>query len=116
MEFALTVGLLMLLAVATAQLALFLHYRTSLEVAAQEGAFEAALAGHGPGDAAPTTRQLWRQLEPGGGPVQVDVQVQGELVVVSARTAAPAVLPLPLPAVSVRAVHSIERFQPGSAP
>ena len=42
-EFALTVGLLMLLVVLTAQVAIYLHYRGSLDTAAREGAFQAAL-------------------------------------------------------------------------
>ena len=40
-EFSLVVGLLMLLVVATAQVAIVLHYRSTLQLAAQEGAFEA---------------------------------------------------------------------------
>ena len=120
-EFCLVVGLVMLLVVATAQVAIVLHYQSSLQLAAQEGAFEGSLSGHGAGDATATTRSLWTQLEPHAGPITVTASEQGDLVVVSAETQAPAILPLPLPPftrlrVSVRAVHTVERFQPGSLP
>jgi hypothetical protein len=120
-EFSLVVGLLMLLVVATAQVAIVLHYRSGLQLAAQEGTFEGSLSGHGTADAAATTRSLWSQLEPGAKPARVTASVQGNLVVVSAETEAPALLPLPLPPFTrlplrVRAVHTIERFQPGSQP
>lgn len=118
-EFSLTVGLLMLLIVATVQIAIFLHYRSSLQLAAQEGAFEGSLTGHGTGDATTTANALWAKLEPGAAPAQVSASVQGDLVVVQARAVAPAILPVPVPPftampVSVRSVHTIERFQPGS--
>jgi hypothetical protein len=120
-EFCLVVGLVMLLAVATAQVAIVLYYRSSLQLAAQEGAFEGSLSGHGTNDAAATTRSLWTELEPHAGAVTVIASEQGDLVVVTAETQAPAILPLPLPPftrlrVSVRAVHTVERFQPGSQP
>ncbi len=118
-EFSLTVGLLMLLIVATVQIAIFLHYRSSLQLAAQEGAFEGSLTGHGTGDATATANALWAKLEPGAAPAQVSASVQGDLVVVQAHALAPAILPVPVPPftampVSVRSVHTIERFQPGS--
>lgn len=120
-EFGLTVGLLMLLVVGTAQVAIFLHYRSALQLAAQEGAFEGSLVGHGPGDANTTTRQLWSKLVPSGGPVQVTVTSQGNLIMVSAEASAPALLPLPVPPfaslpVRVHATHTVERFRPGSTP
>ncbi len=120
-EFSLVVGLLMLLIVATAQVAIALHYRSSLQLATQEAAFEGALAGHGPTDATLTANALWSKLEPGAGPARVTAAVKGDLVVVSAQADAPALLPLPFPPftrlpVSVRSVHTIERFQPGSQP
>ncbi len=120
-EFSLVVGLLMLLVVATAQVAIVVHYRSSLQLAAQEGAFEAGLAGHGPADATATADALWSKVEPGAGQARFSATVQGDLVVVSAQADAPALLPLPFPPfthvpVSVRAVHTIERFQPGSGP
>src|SRR5439155_17708875 len=40
-EFALTIGLLMVLVVATAQVAIYLHYRNSIVLACREGGFEA---------------------------------------------------------------------------
>jgi len=118
-EFSLTVGLLMLLIVATVQVAIFLHYRSSLQLAAQEGAFEGSLTGHGTADATTTTNALWAKLEPGAAPAQVSASMQGDLVVVQARAVAPAILPVPVPPftsmpVSVRSVHTVERFQPGS--
>jgi Flp pilus assembly protein TadG len=120
-EFTLTVALLMVLVVATVQVAIFLHYRSSLQLAAQEGAFEGSLAGHGPADATNTADALWAKLEPSGGPAQVSASVQGNLVVVQAHAVAPAILPVPVPPftsmpVNVRSVHTIERFQAGSAP
>ncbi len=119
-EFALTVGLLMLLIVLTAQVAIFLHYRGSLDTAAREGAFEAALVGHTPADGRPTTHDMWSKLEPGGGAIQVDARRQGSLVVVDASGTAPALLPVPVPpfrALPIRAhaVHTVEQFQPGVA-
>ncbi len=118
-EFSLTVALVMLLVVATVQVAIFLHYRSSLQLAAQEGAFEASLTGHGTADATATASALWAKLEPGAAPAQVSASVQGELVVVQAHAVAPAILPVPVPPftsmpVSVRSVHTVERFQPGS--
>lgn len=120
-EFALTIGLVMLLALAVVQVAVFLHYRSSLQLATEEGAFEGGLAGHGPADATATANALWAKLEPGAAPAQVSASVQGDLVVVQARAVAPALLPVPVPPftslpVNARSVHSIERFQPGSGP
>jgi Flp pilus assembly protein TadG len=119
-EFALTVGLLMLLIVLTAQVAIYLHYRGSLDTAAREGAFQAALVGHTPADGRQATSDLWAKLEPGGGVIQVEAHRQGNLVVVNARGTAPALLPVPvspyraLP-ISAQAVHTVEQFQPGSS-
>lgn len=116
-EFALTVGVVMLLVVGVGQAAVILHYRTTLQLAAQEGAFEASLVGHEPADAVAETRDLWARLEPGAGPIEVSASTQGDLVVVSARATAPALLPVPVPPfthwpVNARAVHTIERFAP----
>ncbi len=118
-EFSLTVALLMLLIVATVQVAIFLHYRSSLQLAAQEGAFEGSLTGHGTADATATANALWARLEPGAAPAQVSASMQGDLVVVHAKAVAPAILPVPVPPftsmpVSVRSVHTVERFEPGS--
>jgi Flp pilus assembly protein TadG len=109
-EFALTVGLLMLVVVLTAGLALYLHYRSDLETAAREGAFEASLVGHTPEDGRRTTLELWSRLEPGSSAIQVDVSRSGNLIVVTARGTAYGGLP-----VHAQADHSIERFQAGSA-
>ena len=120
-EFGLVIGLLMLLVVATSQVAIFLVYRSSLQLAAEEGAFEASLAGHGTGDATTTTDALWSKLEPNAGRPAVTVAVRGDLVVVGAEVDAPAILPLPVPPftrlpIRVSAAHTVERFQPGSQP
>lgn len=120
-EFALTVGLLMLLVVLTAELAIYLHYRSSLDTAAREGAFEAALAGHGEADGQRATTDLWTKLEPGGGAIQVHVQRQGRLIVVDASGTAPTMIPVPIApyrALPIRshAVHTVEVFEPGSTP
>jgi Flp pilus assembly protein TadG len=117
-EFSLTVGLLMLLAILVAQVAIYLHYRSSLDLATKEGAFEASLVGHQPADGEAETRQMWTKLEPGGGWVKVSASQQGDFVVVSASAVAPAILPMPFPPytalpVSSRSVHTVERFQPG---
>ena len=117
-EFSLTVGLLMLLAILVAQVAIYLHYRSSLELATKEGAFEASLVGHQPGDGETETRQMWTKLEPGGGQIKVSASQEGALVVVTASGVAPAILPMPFPPytslpVSSRSVHTVERFQPG---
>jgi TadE-like protein len=119
-EFSFTVGLLMLLVVVTAQVAIFLHYRSSLDTAAREGAFEAALAGHTPADGTRTTLDLWAKLEPGGGPIEVHTHRQGELVVLDASGTSPVLLPVPIPPyhalpIHARAVHTIERFQGATA-
>jgi TadE-like protein len=116
-EFALVVGVVMFLVVAVGQAAVIEHYRSTLQLAAQEGAFEASLVGHEPADGVAQTRDLWARLEPGAGPIAVSASVQGDLVVVSAQTTAPALLPVPVPPftgwpVNVRAVHTIERFAP----
>ena len=63
-EFSLTVGLLMLLVVATAQVAIFLNYRSSLDLATREGAFQASLVGHRASDGQAETESLWKKLEP----------------------------------------------------
>jgi len=120
-EFSLAVMMLVVVIAATAQVAVDLHYRTSLQLATQEGAFEGSLAGHGPPDAQVTTAHLWSKLEPGGRPVRITATTQGDLVVVSAQADAPVLLPLPFPPftklpLQVRSVHTIERFQPGSKP
>ena len=120
-EFSLTVGLLMLLVVATAQVAIYLHYRNSLDLATKEGAFQASLVGHQPKDGELATRQLWTKVEPGGGRVDITATRQGNLVIVTAKTYAPAIVPVPiapfnrLPVIS-RSVHTEELFQPGSRP
>ena len=120
-EFSFTVALLMLLVVLSAQVAIYLHYRNSLDLATKEGAFEAGLAGHTLQDGEQTTRELWAKLEPGGGTIQVQVSRAGRLVIVTAEGSAPAILPIPMPPfnslpVSSRAVHTVEVFQPGSGP
>jgi Flp pilus assembly protein TadG len=119
-EFSLTVGLLMLLIILTAQIAIFLHYRSSLDTATREGAFEAALVGHTPADGRQATVGLWAKLEPGGGTIQVEAHRQGNLVVVTATGTAPALLPMPVPPfnalpIRARAVHTVEQFQSGTA-
>jgi Flp pilus assembly protein TadG len=119
-EFALTVGLLMLLIVLTAQVAIYLHYRGSLDTAAREGAFQAALVGHTPADGKQATLDLWTMLEPGGRAIHVEAHREGNLVVVNARGTAPALLPVPVPPyralpISAQAVHTVEQFQPGSS-
>jgi len=119
-EFSLTVGLLMLLVVVTAQLAIFLNYRSSLELATREGAYQASLVGHQPSDGQLETQSLWAKLEPGAQPADVTVSREGNLVVVTASAYAPAILPIPIPPftrlpVQARSVHTIEQFEPGSS-
>ncbi len=112
-EFVLTIGLWMLVVIGAGELAIFQFYDSSLRLAAQEGAFQASLVGHGPADASTTTRQLWTELAPNGGPLKVSVTSRGDLVTVSAQASAPVGLPIRL---NARATHTIERFRPGSAP
>lgn len=119
-EFSLTVGLLMLLVVVTAQVAIFLNYRSSLELATREGAYQASLVGHQPRDGQLETQSLWAKLEPGAQPAVVTVSREGNLVVVTASAYAPAILPIPIPPftrlpVQARSVHTIEQFEPGSS-
>jgi Flp pilus assembly protein TadG len=120
-EFALTIGMVMFLVIATAQLAILLHDRSSLDLATREGAYEGSLVGHGPADAIATTRQLWAKLEPGGRQLQVQASRQGNLIVVDAKVSVPALFPIPYPPYTSlvahsHSVHTIEVFQPGSAP
>ena len=119
-EFSLTVGLLMLLVVVTAQVAIFLNYRSSLDLATREGAYQASLVGHQPSDGQLETQSLWAKLEPGAQPADVTVSREGNLVVVTASAYAPAILPIPIPPftrlpVQARSVHTIEQFEPGSS-
>ena len=119
-EFSLTVGLLMLLVVVTAQVAIFLNYRSSLDLATREGAYQASLVGHQPRDGQLETQSLWAKLEPGAQPAVVTVSREGNLVVVTASAYAPAILPIPIPPftrlpVQARSVHTIEQFEPGSS-
>jgi Flp pilus assembly protein TadG len=120
-EFSFTVAVLMVLVVVSAQVAIYLHYRNSLDLATKEGAFEAGLAGHTLQDGEQTTLQLWAKLEPGGGKITVQAVREGDLVIVTAKGTAPAILPVPIPPfdalpLNSRAVHTIEVFQPGSGP
>ena len=119
-EFALTIGVLMLLVVATAQVAIYLHYRNSLALACREGAFQAALAGHSLNDGTRAAVDLWQKLEPSAAPISVTTR-ESSLVTISIRGSAPAILPVPVPPftklpIAAQCVHTIERFQPGSSP
>ena|SRR5579859_1359455 len=114
-EFSLTVGLLMLVVVATAQIAIVLHYRYNLTLATREGAYEASLLNHGPADAQRTTHQVWTAVEPDGGTIEVTVTRSGDLVIVTARAYAPALIPGPVPPfktwpISARSAHTVEVF------
>jgi Flp pilus assembly protein TadG len=120
-EFAMTIGLLMLLVVSAAQLAIFLHYRSSLDLAIREGAFQASLVGHSGKDGEVAAKELWHRIQPDAGPLDLKVAMDGRLVVVTASAYAPALLPMPAPPfnqirVQARAVHTVERFQSGSNP
>ena len=119
-EFALTIGLLMVLVVATAQLAIYLHYRNSLGLACREGAFEAGFAGHTLADGKRAALDLWQKLEPSAAPITVSAN-QSALASVSLRGWAPAIIPVPVPPftklpITASCAHTIERFQPGSGP
>ena len=120
-EFSMTIGLLMLLVVSSAQLAIFLHYRSSLDLAIREGAFQASLVGHSGKDGEVAAKELWHRIQPDAGPLDLKVSIDGRLVVVTASAYAPALLPMPAPPfnqirVKARAVHTVERFQAGSSP
>jgi len=120
-EFGVTVVALMFLVVGTAQSAIFLNYRTNLDLAAREGAFQGSLVGHQPSDGQTAAAHLWSQLEPGAQPADIKVTREGNLVVVTADAFAPALVPVPMPpfnrmAVHARSVHTIEEFEPGAAP
>lgn len=119
-EFALTIGLLMVLVVATAQLAIYLNYRNSLSLACKEGAFEAGLAGHTTADGIRAALDLWQKLEPSNPPVTVGAS-QSALVRLSLKSWAPAIVPVPVSPftkipVAASCAHTVERFQPGSSP
>ena len=120
-EFALTIGALMVLVVAVAQIAIYLHYRNSLALACREGAFQAGLAGHSLADGQQATADLWQKLEPQAGAVSTTAAQQSALVLISAHGSAPAVIPLPVPPftripITAQCVHTAERFEPGSSP
>lgn len=118
-EFALTFGLLMFLVVATAQVAILIHYGTSLDVASREGAFQAALAGNGTAQGQAAARQMWARLEPGAPAATITAERKGQLVIVTSTASAPALFPVPVPPfthfqLSTRAAHTIETFTAGS--
>ncbi len=118
-EFSLTLGLLMLLVVLTAQVAIYLHYRNGLALACKEGAFQAALAGHGASDGERAALDLWRKVAPSGGPITIATN-PSTLVSLSIHGWAPAIVPVPVPPftripITAQCVHTIERFQPGSS-
>ena len=116
-EFAMTIGLLMVLIVMTAEVALYLHHRNSLQLAAKEGAFEAALAGHTDQDGVAATQRMWSTVEPAGGPITVSISRSGRLVTVTASAPPPALVPIPgQSAMTQQAVHTVESFEPGSTP
>ncbi len=120
-EFALTVGALMVLVVGTAQVAIYLHYRNSLALACREGAFQAALAGHSAADGQRATLDFWQKLEPQAASISTAVTQVNALVMISARGWAPAIVPVPVPPftkipIAAQCVHTVERFQPGSSP
>ena len=119
-EFALTIGLVMVLVVATAQLAIYLNYRNSLSLACKEGAFQAGLVGHTLADGKTAAADLWQKLEPSKPPVTI-AATQSVLVRLSLQSSAPAIVPVPVAPftriqVSTSCAHTIERFQPGSSP
>ena len=119
-EFALTIGLVMVLVVATAQLAIYLNYRNSLSLACNEGVFEAGLAGHTLADGRRAATDIWQKLEPSNPPVTMGAAKSG-LVHLSLESWAPAIVPVPIPpftkiAVTASCAHTVEQFQPGSSP
>ncbi len=117
-EFALSFGLLMFVVVATAQVAILIHYGTSLDVASREGAFQAALAGNGTSQGLVAARQMWARLEPGAPPATITAERRGRLMIVTSTALAPALLPVPVPPFThfllrARAAHTIETFTAG---
>ena len=67
------------------------------------------------------TLQLWTKVRPGGGKVGITAIRQCNLVIVTAKTYAPAIVPVAIPPfnrlpVVSRSVHTEELFQPGSTP
>jgi len=120
-EFALTIGALMVLVVGVAQIAIYLHYRNSLALACREGAFQAGLAGHSLADGQQATVDLWQKLEPQASTISTTAAQQNALMVISAHVSAPAIVPLPVPpftriVIAAQCVHTAERFEPGSSP
>jgi Flp pilus assembly protein TadG len=118
-EFGLGFSLLMVLVVATAQFAILIHVGISLDAASREAAFQAALAGHGTQDGEQAAQDMWKRLEPDGGPLSVAVTQRGRLIVVDSTASAPALFPVPVPPFThyqlrTRAVHTVEVFEPGS--
>ncbi len=120
-EFALTIGALMVLVVGVAQIAIYLHYRNSLGLACREGAFQAALAGHSLSDGQQAAVDLWEKLEPHASAISTTARQQHALTVISAHASAPAIVPLPVPPftrilIASQCVHTVERFEPGTSP
>jgi len=111
-EFGVTFGLLMLVIVLTAEVAVYLHQRNSLELVAKEGAFEASLAGHTDRDGELAARRMWSAVEPGGGRLSLTVSRSGRLVAVTATATAP----LTGQANTGHSAHTVEAFEPGSQP
>ena len=120
-EFALTIGALMVLVVGVAQIAIYLHYRNSLALACREGVFQAGLAGHSLADGQHATVDLWQKLEPQASAISTTATQHDALMVISAHGSAPAIVPLPVPPftrilITAQCVHTAERFEPGSTP
>jgi hypothetical protein len=110
-ETAFTLGFLMVLAVGGAQVARLLHYADSLDTVSRQGAFQAALSGHGTSDGDRAARELWTSLEPNGVPLTLDVQRSGRLVIVTAHAS-----PFAGFEMTAGADHTVETFAPGSQP
>jgi Flp pilus assembly protein TadG len=111
-EFGVTFGLLMLVIVLTAQVAVYLHQRNSLQLVAKEAAFEASLAGHTDRDGELAAQRMWAVVEPGGGTLSLAVTRSGRLVAVTATAPAP----LTGQANTGHSAHTVEAFEPGSQP
>ena len=111
-EFGITFGLLMLVVVLTAEIAIYLHQRNSLQLVAKEAAFEASLAGHTNRDGELAARRMWSVVEPGGGSLSLTVSRSGRLVAVTATAPAPVIGQT----ITGHSAHTVEAFEPGSQP
>jgi hypothetical protein len=115
-EFAMTLPLVVLLIVGTANLAAFIHHGMMLQYAVWDGAHQASLLGHTPEDGVRRVLEDWREFEAGGGRLQVSAYRTGRLVVIVAKAPNPLPAPLNRGPLQAQTAHELDVFESGSRP